>query len=873
MHIQIVRWPRNHASPAVDLLETDVANKPADLRDRVAAVISSPSAITGIDALYCQPLPRMDTHQIDVILEKLPLDLHASRLDERAVIKVLTACLVALRDNSAAFINKLDQRKDQRKDLLSLIRKLVAWDNYSVAAGAPLHGGSEILSFQRVLVPLLYVLGHSEIATSTMQYNTNMLLSTVPTALDELLTNVVKCVQDVLKSNGGLLMDETHRLGDMHALAPLSLAQVIAPVVQVLDMTFKRFPTVALCPSVVHMCELLDATIMDWATRVREGLMKSIESDFAVAAITKRWQRVQLAFGSSALLDTILAQKRQRESQIRTNDGAKAAMRFDDWRNDQLLAPTGVHDNDAADFRDIAIEQVDLMAFVGVSMTQLDFHKHAGVCISVAFALPRRALGSDEMRAKFWDHCLPRDGLVALVWPVTAGEFPYTVIFATVAEVDSNQVPGEDGFVTIKLGFGGHDFDAALFDRDANWLAYMIEARTLMFEAYRPVLKALQEKRPGNIPFADLLCPPTPPATEPHVDLPLYAKVSGMRFDLSYLIAAQPDADGAELAEQPTLHLDPADVEDRARVVDTLVAQSTLDASQAKALIGALTSEVCCIQGPPGTGKSFIGVKYVEVLHKHKDLSLAPIVVLCYTNHALDQFLEALLDLGITNLVRVGSKPSDRLREYTPRRSWFAMGGIMDLEKKLESLGDMLTTARDAEVAESIASDSAWDVLKNEFPHVADAIQYQAIEWDVSGSAVQFWLEGRDLSNVWRNAGKKKGKTKIKSAARLALRDPKAQGGNLYELLAASTPASATVPLPLVAPETGLGYDEVVEKVADKMDHLKIDSPDQETHRPFGRANDTAWRVLTARDAARTAGYTVWDLDLTQRQLLAEYIL
>ncbi|KAJ3359445.1 hypothetical protein GGF32_009371 [Allomyces javanicus] len=795
-----------------------MVDDPADLRDRDMATISSPSAITGIDALYCQPLPRMDAHQIDVILEKLQLDLHALRLDERAVIK-------------------LGQRKDQRKNLLSLIRKLVAWDNYSVAAGAPLHGGSEILSFQRVLIPLLYVLGHSEIATSTMQYNTNMLLSTVPDALDELLVNVVKC--DVLQSNGDVLMDKTRRLGDLHTFAPLSLAQVFVPAVQVLDMTLTWFPMVALRPSVMRRCDALFATIMDWDTRVREGLMKSIESDFAVAAITKRWQRVQLVFGSGPSLNAILAQKRQQESQIRSDDVAKAVVRFDDWRNEPLLAPTGVHDNDAADFRDIAIvptmaeimcsvpptlpgnlqwhphahwlepgpermldthfrllrqamlaglrhglrlfiervsgqpwvesgrfrlpkEQVDLMAFVGVSMTQLDFHKHADMCISVAFALPRRALGSDEMRAKFWDHCLPRDGLVALVWPVAAGEFPYKVIFATVAEVDSNQVPGEGGFVTIKLGFGGRDLDAALFARDANRPAYMVEARTLMIEAYRPVLKALQEKRPGNIPFADLLCPPTPPATEPHVDLPLYAKAPGMRFDLSYLITAQADADGAEFTEQPTLHLDPADAEDRARVVDTLVAGSTLDASQAKALIGALTSEVCCIQGPPGTGKSFIGVKYVEALHKHKDLSLAPILVLCYTNHALDQFLEALLDHGITNLVRVGSKPSDRLRKYTLQRSWSA---IMDLEKKLNSIRDMLTTARDAEVAESIVSDSVWDVLKDKFPHVAGAIQCQAIKWDVSGSAVQFWLEGRDLSNVWRDAGKKKGKTKIKSAA------------------------------------------------------------------------------------------------------------
>jgi hypothetical protein len=40
-----------------------------------------------------------------------------------------------------------------------------------------------------------------------------------------------------------------------------------------------------------------------------------------------------------------------------------------------------------------------------------------------------------------------------------------------------------------------------------------------------------------------------------------------------------------------------------------------------------------------------------------------PILCVCYTNHALDQFLEALLDRGITKIVRVGSRSnSERLQ-------------------------------------------------------------------------------------------------------------------------------------------------------------------------------------------------------------------
>jgi len=40
----------------------------------------------------------------------------------------------------------------------------------------------------------------------------------------------------------------------------------------------------------------------------------------------------------------------------------------------------------------------------------------------------------------------------------------------------------------------------------------------------------------------------------------------------------------------------------------------------------------------------------------------------CYTNHALDQFLEALLDKGIQEIVRIGSRSkSKRLEQYNLR--------------------------------------------------------------------------------------------------------------------------------------------------------------------------------------------------------------
>ncbi len=72
-----------------------------------------------------------------------------------------------------------------------------------------------------------------------------------------------------------------------------------------------------------------------------------------------------------------------------------------------------------------------------------------------------------------------------------------------------------------------------------------------------------------------------------------------------------------------------------------------LDESQLEALKLALRNELALIQGPPGTGKTFIGYKLVQILLDNRNLWLEkysgesrPILVVCYTNHALDQFLE-----------------------------------------------------------------------------------------------------------------------------------------------------------------------------------------------------------------------------------------
>ncbi|KAJ2949110.1 hypothetical protein O0L34_g6049 [Tuta absoluta] len=81
------------------------------------------------------------------------------------------------------------------------------------------------------------------------------------------------------------------------------------------------------------------------------------------------------------------------------------------------------------------------------------------------------------------------------------------------------------------------------------------------------------------------------------------------------------------------------------------------DESQYEAYKLALTKELAVIQGPPGTGKTYLGVKLAQALLNNLNFEIQGclIMVICYTNHALDQFLEALVPIT-QSLARIGGR-------------------------------------------------------------------------------------------------------------------------------------------------------------------------------------------------------------------------
>merc|ERR1719487_3018686 len=68
-----------------------------------------------------------------------------------------------------------------------------------------------------------------------------------------------------------------------------------------------------------------------------------------------------------------------------------------------------------------------------------------------------------------------------------------------------------------------------------------------------------------------------------------------------------------------------------------------IDPSQLQSIKHALTNNVGLIQGPPGTGKTWVGLKIVQaLLDNTRNTRNSPMLVVCFTNHALDQFLEGI---------------------------------------------------------------------------------------------------------------------------------------------------------------------------------------------------------------------------------------
>ncbi|CAG2255345.1 unnamed protein product [Mytilus edulis] len=232
-----------------------------------------------------------------------------------------------------------------------------------------------------------------------------------------------------------------------------------------------------------------------------------------------------------------------------------------------------------------------------------------------------------------------------------------TVLFAVIVDSDRKDLE-RSGVFKAQIFITRKDQNIS---RNINGV--MIESSSAYFESYRHVLAALKKVK-GHIPFKRYIVD-----CERDILPPSYIREGSQTYDFMPVSEQRTFVNILNIEEWPSM--------------DDL----HLDAAQWEAFHAALTKEFVVIQGPPGTGKTYIGLQIAKILLYNKlvwsDRNVLrderrlyrripdeedmfeyecknSIMVVCFTNHALDQFLEGIIkfqgSIPKEDIVRIGSR-------------------------------------------------------------------------------------------------------------------------------------------------------------------------------------------------------------------------
>ncbi|KAG0001862.1 hypothetical protein BGZ79_004031 [Entomortierella chlamydospora] len=371
-------------------------------------------------------------------------------------------------------------------------------------------------------------------------------------------------------------------------------------------------------------------------------------------------------------------------------------------------------------------DNVNLTVYGNVQFMGMNCTKQLSGSVDIAFAQPPSLVGaSHKKRTEFWDRAKKRVMQGALVCITSradddtaarnTGSKSFQMILGVVTKRDPEILAKDPNFAHIHISLTDPKnylvmLNSTTQSNSTQW--FLVESTGGFYGSYSPILKALQKCVPASLPFGKYIAPSITDLNnvqaneKPTIDPPLYARAPRFTFDLSVLLKGLPCRLNVS---------DPYSV----RIVEAdLQSYSTLDKTQATALVETLCREVALISGPPGTGKTKIGVDLMRVLlHNKAAMNCGPILCICYTNHALDQFLEHLLDEGITSIVRVGARSkSDRLEDYNLER-------LMQSRDKPFSVRQSLRAANEK-----------WDVVSAQITKLERALRDENLHWEYVGA-------------------------------------------------------------------------------------------------------------------------------------------
>jgi AAA domain len=229
----------------------------------------------------------------------------------------------------------------------------------------------------------------------------------------------------------------------------------------------------------------------------------------------------------------------------------------------------------------------------------------------------------------------------------------------SIKEMESNMVLREVG----KLGFHQDKIEQTLKN---DLVMYDLVEISQSFSTYEPILSAIQSMQ----------------------EVPLMEELVHYSHTKPNYLPSKLNLPNDEFLKGATLDLQAWDTEQ-------ILKSTSLDVSQIDALHHTFTSRVSLIQGPPGTGKTFIGGAIARIIRENTNET---ILCVCYTNHALDQFLEHMLDAGETRLVRIGGRSRSsritpyQLRELASRRNSFVSdrSRVRQIDAQLHKLHEQM---------------------------------------------------------------------------------------------------------------------------------------------------------------------------------------
>ena len=257
-----------------------------------------------------------------------------------------------------------------------------------------------------------------------------------------------------------------------------------------------------------------------------------------------------------------------------------------------------------------------------------------------------------------------------------------TMYFVTITDRDPKEL--RNGFLKVKF------FEDNLAQSiDVQQQFCMIESPAY-FESYRHVLEGLQHFNKNNLPFQRYLveCKSDvrPPVYLNKSANPILSLNETANLEVTDRIRQMISGNKSSHGSYDLTKALSCKIAVTVPVLDPTAwpsqPQVDLNESQYNALKAALTQEFVVIQGPPGTGKTFVGLRIASGLLTNKSIwrrrkplteneavrnesqNRSPILVVCYTNHALDQFLEGILQIT-DSIARVGQRgKSESLKRF-----------------------------------------------------------------------------------------------------------------------------------------------------------------------------------------------------------------